>query len=137
MGDRWENHLSKRELKTPLLDYGCGVGFQLVYLKKKGFKNLYGYELPGPQHRIMSEVFRHNGIKLWKGEKMETVLCSHVLEHVEDPEALLEKLRGIGNQLYANCDESPDLAHIAPNEVRKRVNDSLRSRGELNNETYA
>lgn len=134
MGNRWENHLSKKELKTPLLDYGCGVGFSLVYLKKKGFKNLYGYELPGPQHRVMSEVLRHNGIKLWRGEKMETVLCSHVLEHVEDPEALLEKLRGIGNQLYANCDESPDPAHIAPSVVRERVNGSLRERGELSNE---
>lgn len=137
MQKRWENHLSKLDLKTPLLDYGCGVGFQLVYLKKMGIDNLYGYEPPGPTNRVMSEVFRYNGIKLWKDEKMETVLCSHVLEHVEDPEALLEKLRGIGNQLYANCDESPDPAHIAPNEVRKRVNRSLKERGELNNEIYA
>jgi hypothetical protein len=119
------------ELNQPLLDYGCGVGFLLVYLKKMGFKNLYGYELHGPQHRVMSEVFRYNGIKVWKNEKMETVLCSHVLEHVDDPEALLEKLRGIGNQLYAGCDESIDPAHIAPGEVRKRVNASLKENGEL------
>lgn len=127
---RWEKKFSKLDMQQPILDYGCGVGFLLVYLKRMGFDDLYGYEVPGPQHRVMAEMFKYNGIRIWGGERMRTVVCSHVLEHVEDPENLLDKLRNIGDCLYANCDDSSDPCHIASNEVRKRVNDSLRERDE-------
>jgi methyltransferase family protein len=113
--ERWKV-LKDMNLREPILDYGCGVGFQLVWLKRHGFKRLYGHELPGVQHKVMKSMFIKHGIQQWKCRFVNTVLCFNVLEHVKDPVALLEKLQMVGRRVIANICVDHDASHIASHE---------------------
>ena len=130
---RWDSTFSKLELKTPLVDYGCGVGFMLVYLRRMGIEGrLMGWELPDtPQHSVMESMFKRYNIEVWDSTShVETIICNHVLEHLDDPVSKVSMLRSMCNQLHADCEESEDAAHIAPMAIRRQVNDDLRQRGE-------
>ncbi len=109
---RWP-FLQAAGLQEPILDYGCGVGMMLLFLKERGFKNLYAYDIPGIQYDVMQYVMEQHGIQMWDGGKVGTVLCFNVLEHVKDPVGLLETLFAIGDKVIANIDLSDDGPHIA------------------------
>ncbi|MHC4621455.1 MAG: class I SAM-dependent methyltransferase [Planctomycetota bacterium] len=119
---------------SPVLDYGCGVGFFSVWLHNKGYKDLHGYELPGVQREIMVEAFRPRGIKVWDndGGGFNTVLCLNVLEHVEHPLALLERLYELGKRVIADiCIDEHDKMqgpHIAPVDELRECERILRKR---------
>ena len=130
---RWDTNFSKLELEVPLVDYGCGVGFLLVYLRHMGVEGrLMGWELPDtPQHKVMEAMFKHYDIGIWDDTThVSTIICNHVLEHLDDPVGKVTTLRSMCNQLYANCEETEDTAHVAPMAIRRQVNDDLRQRGE-------
>lgn len=132
MEGRWET-LRKLDIKSPVLDYGCGVGFQLLWLDRIGFDRLCGHELPGIQRDIALEAFKPHGIKPWgEGEPVETVLCTNVLEHLPDPVATLTYLKTIGRRVVANvCLDTDDEPHIAPMAERMKCAELLRSWGTL------
>ncbi len=96
-----------------LLDYGCGKGLFIQYLRERGFKNCHGYDPYGPP-----EDFGDPSTLQWG--QFDYILLSDVIEHVEDPYSLLAKLDGllapggqilIGTPNAANIDLSqPDLS---------------------------
>ena len=131
---RW-NVLSKCELKEPILDYGCGVGFLLRWLKREGYDELYGYEVEGVQKRVLRNVTARDGIKIWDNNTPShfgTILCLNVLEHLTDPLPTLTRLRSMCNNLIANCADDPDrLQHTLNSKEIEDIKASLREHGEL------
>lgn len=119
MESRWDG-FSKFTINQPVLDYGCGVGFMLMWLNRIGFTRLYGHELLGIQRDVMLEVCKPHGIRPWgDGEKVDTVLCMNVLEHLKHPVEELVRMKSLGKQVIANvCLDEDDEPHIAPMEAR-------------------
>jgi hypothetical protein len=133
---RWPR-LHEMGLATPILDYGAGVGYLSLWLWSKGYENLYCYEPPGIQREIMKDVFEDRGVSVWDEktpDHFSTVVCINVLEHVENPMALLEKLYGLSNRVIADVciDEDDKLQgpHIAPkDELRECRRILMENRG--------
>lgn len=86
------NEILKNIIPKNIIDIGCGNGFLLKRIREKN-KNL---NLNGTEIAITSKLKKNlkiNNIKLYEkniedidkiNRKFETVLCSHVLEHVLD-----------------------------------------------------
>ncbi|MBD2464421.1 class I SAM-dependent methyltransferase [Oscillatoria sp. FACHB-1407] len=68
-----------------ILDYGCGSGLFVKYLRQQGFSKCYGYDPHACQ-----EEFGNSAI-LRKGP-FNYILLQDVIEHVEDPHVLLSEL---------------------------------------------
>jgi 2-polyprenyl-3-methyl-5-hydroxy-6-metoxy-1,4-benzoquinol methylase len=68
-----------------LLDYGCGSGLFVQYLRQQGFVNCYGYDPYAPQDGFGNPAILKQG-------PFNYILLQDVIEHVEDPRALLNKL---------------------------------------------
>ena len=131
LDNRW-GFLKTKSLRGSILDYGCGVGAQLIYLARLGYDNLYGYELPGIQHDVMVKAFVKHNIKVWKDEQVDIILCTNVLEHVTRPVELLSYLHTVGSTVYANiCMDTHDSPHIAPHDQLEECRNILKSRGGL------
>lgn len=84
---------------TSLLDVGCGSGaFGRVVREKWGCR-VVGVELnpaaAANARLVLDHVFEADIINLSIEERFEVITVNDVLEHVEDPEALLEKLSGL------------------------------------------
>jgi len=136
MGElRWR-YLREMGIMTPVLDYGCGVGVFLLWLHHKGYKDLYGYELPGVQNSIMRAAFENTDIRVWDESPagFKTIICLNVLEHVEHPVELLEKFYSMSNRVIADIcidkDDEGQTPHIAPVDELlecKRILESKRS----------
>lgn len=122
------------QIQEPILDYGCGIGFMLWGLKKAGYSNLHGYEVPGAQHQVLVEASNQAKFNVDIPQQPKTIFCIHVLEHLEDPKSELVKLRSMlapGGKLYANCITANKNEHIADLADRIEINEDLKSRGEL------
>lgn len=68
-----------------LLDYGCGSGLLVQYLRQRGFINCHGYDPYAPV-----EGFGNSSI-LQQGP-FDYILLQDVIEHVENPRTLLSQL---------------------------------------------
>lgn len=68
-----------------LLDYGCGNGIFVKYLRQRGFTNSYGYDPYAPKEGFGSRAILQQG-------PFDYILLQDVIEHVEDPNALLYQL---------------------------------------------
>jgi SAM-dependent methyltransferase len=68
-----------------LLDYGCGWGVFLRFLRERGFVNAVGYD---PYSGV--EAFRDS--RCLRPHAFDYVLLQDVVEHVEDPRALFAEL---------------------------------------------
>jgi 2-polyprenyl-3-methyl-5-hydroxy-6-metoxy-1,4-benzoquinol methylase len=72
-----------------LLDYGCGVnGLFVQYLQQRGFTNAYGYDPYAPEDGFGDPTTLQRG-------PFDYILLQDVIEHVEDPNALLDKLNSL------------------------------------------
>ncbi|WP_035140790.1 class I SAM-dependent methyltransferase [Fischerella sp. PCC 9605] len=72
-----------------LLDYGCGVnGLFVQYLQKRGFANAYGYDPYAPENGF-------GNLTILERKPFDYILLQDVIEHVEDPNALLGKLNSL------------------------------------------
>lgn len=68
-----------------LLDYGCGVnGLVVQYLQKRG-ANSYGYDPYAPEDGF-------GNLKTLQRGPFDYILLQDVIEHIEDPHALLREL---------------------------------------------
>lgn len=127
---RW-TVLSKMKLVEPILDYGCGVGALLVYLRRMGFNDVMGHELDGIQKKVMREAFKANQIREWDGQQVETILCMNVLEHVVDPVTMLKYLMTVGKRVIANVCTAEGPSHIASHESLEECRKMLQEAGTL------
>ncbi len=84
-----------------ILEIGCGNGFFLEALKKKGIKDLFGVEAslkmvseapPYLKKRITTDIFKQ---KQFPDNNFDAVLCFHTLDHVVDPNRFIKLARGI------------------------------------------
>ncbi|HEV7670177.1 MAG TPA: class I SAM-dependent methyltransferase [Thermoanaerobaculia bacterium] len=83
---------------TPLLDYGFGAGGFLHGLVRKGFRNLWGYDLP--QNLANRDRLRAAGVHAYSGDErdqlprdhFQCIRLEHVLEHLPEPIATLRGL---------------------------------------------
>jgi 2-polyprenyl-3-methyl-5-hydroxy-6-metoxy-1,4-benzoquinol methylase len=82
-----------------VLDIGCGQGVFLEMMRDRGFE-VCGVELGEESSRIA----RERGLNVITGdlssldaekESFDAVLMSHLMEHVDDPVALLESVRDL------------------------------------------
>lgn len=125
---RWER-IGRMGIEEPVLDYGCGVGFLLLWMKRVGFTRLYGHELEGVTKRVATDA----GIEWWKpGYKVSTVLCINVLEHLPDPVGTLLYLKNFSPCVIANTNmDRHEDQHIAPEAELTRCTEMLREWGTL------
>lgn len=68
-----------------LLDYGCGSGAFLQFLRKTGYRQCEGYDAYNPafaDERLLGRTY-------------DCVLAQDVLEHTDDPSSLLRRLRDL------------------------------------------
>ena len=89
-----------------LIDYGCGSGSFVQFLRSAGYPHCVGYDR-------FNSAFAKEGLL---GEKYDCVFSQDVLEHVDDPLALLDVLRGLvalGGLLATGTPNASaiDLAH--------------------------
>jgi 2-polyprenyl-3-methyl-5-hydroxy-6-metoxy-1,4-benzoquinol methylase len=68
-----------------VLDYGCGSGLFLSFLKERGFEQVFGYD-------EYSERFTDKAVL---AEVYDCVLTQDVIEHVPEPLALVRTLHGL------------------------------------------
>ncbi len=125
--------LEDYDIEEPVLDYGCGVGFLLTWLKRMGYEDLTGLDTPGVTGSFAHDWLTSQGMKFTHElrDHYKTIVCLNVLEHFKDPMAELQKLQMHCDRLIANCDKSEDEAHIAPQEARDEVIAELRRTGSL------
>ena len=95
------NYILKNYSKDKyILDYGCGSGLILAYLKLIGYKNIYGVDIR--EHKVRKFIlnllkFKDNKITLMKQKlpfsenKFDLVISNTVLEHVQDIENYLKR----------------------------------------------
>ncbi len=68
-----------------LLDYGCANGLFIQYLRQRGFANCHGYDPYAPQEGVGDPTTLQRG-------PFDYISLQDVIEHVEDPNALLYEL---------------------------------------------
>ncbi len=91
-----------------ICDVGCGAGFFLYYLKKKGYENIYGVDV-SPQQieqcRKMGlyNVILNDSVDYLRNnpDRFDAIYCSNVLEHLPD-DKILELLRAMFVSLKSN-----------------------------------
>ena len=85
-----------------VIDVGCGAGYLLVDLQRRGFECL-GIDFNPDLVRVANERFgvpaRVDDVRNLAaiGARFDVALLSHVLEHVDDPIGLLRHIRQIMN----------------------------------------
>jgi len=68
-----------------VLDYGCGIGLLVEYLRLRGYADAHGYDAFAPGFDDASLLER----------RYDFIVCQDVIEHVDDPLGLLSRLRGM------------------------------------------
>jgi len=92
---RYKHKIISRYKKNPgsLLDYGCGTGAFLTYMKGRGW-TIMGLE---PNHEARKEAEKKTGIPITKSAeeirgRYDLVTLWHVLEHTKNPTLELKRL---------------------------------------------
>ena len=76
---------------TNVLDYGCGSGGFVKYLRDKSI-NAYGYD-PIVQYDALGESDFLTNRQIWENKKYDIIFLWHVLEHTHNPLALVQNLK--------------------------------------------
>lgn len=99
LADRLQQAIGQGKGKR-VLDIGCGQGAFLEMMRSRGFE-VCGVELGAESSRIARE---ERGLNVITGdlsrlevenESFDAALMSHLIEHVDDPVALLERVRDL------------------------------------------
>ncbi|MBV9744051.1 MAG: class I SAM-dependent methyltransferase [Acidobacteriia bacterium] len=91
-----------------ILDYGCGGGGFVRFLREKGYSNAFGYDPYVPEYADASLL----------EERYDAVTTWDVIEHVEDPRGFLEsmtKLLRPGGLLVVGTPNAENLNLNHPN----------------------
>ena len=82
----------------PILDIGCRDGHMLSLLKEDGYKELYGIDIvENPLHyeHIRYSKCDANDMSMFEDSKFKIVILSHVLEHIETPQKVIDEIHRI------------------------------------------
>lgn len=100
--------------KLELLDVGCGSGDFLRYLKaKRDNSELYGIDLIPNQHPAINFI-EGDLLKETINKKFNVVTALHVIEHLEQPQLLMDKIRGMlasEGLLFVTTDDDRSLIY--------------------------
>jgi len=84
-----------KDLDSVILDFGCGVGHFLYFLKQKGYRNFYGVDISAQQvdycrKNITDKVQEINGIDFLKSNnnRYDLITAHDVLEHISKDHVL-------------------------------------------------
>ncbi len=100
-----------------MLDYGCGNGAFVEYLRGRGFKNCHGYDPYGSAEGTGDRAALRKG-------PFDFILLQDVLEHVEDPHVLLSELDGHlapGGHVLVGTPNAENLDLARPGEFLNEV----------------
>ena len=94
-----------------ILDYGCGNGIFIQFLRERGFNDVTGYD----------PYF--TGFEALPQRQFDCVIANDVIEHVADPRAMVTECTGLtkpGGLLYiGTADSEPvEMAHLEPHLMR-------------------
>jgi len=80
--------------KSPVLDFGCGIGRLVLDLNRRGFK-AYGFEPFSNDSSLSARIFNNwsKARRVLKGVSLVT--CIEVLEHLRDPNAVVSEISKI------------------------------------------
>ncbi|MEX2007361.1 MAG: methyltransferase domain-containing protein [Candidatus Levyibacteriota bacterium] len=89
-----------------ILDAGCGEGFTLVKLIENGIgKKLEGVEYSEIAIKLSKKINPHLNIRFgtvyelpYKDNSFDLVLCTEVLEHLEEPEKALAEIKRVSKK---------------------------------------
>lgn len=91
----FEKILSKTTLNN-VLDFGCGYGTLISYVKKKYNKEILGYDINENAIAILKEKnIKYINSLNEINEGFDTIISSNVLEHIEDDEKTLNQLNNL------------------------------------------
>jgi len=109
--------LSRAGLTTrhSILDYGCGNGAFVTYLRRRGYARAEGYD----------PYSRHHADKAVLDREFDFVVAQDVIEHAPDPLTLLEQLMARVHPVHGV------LAIGTPDAARLRLADPLEAIGRL------
>lgn len=121
-GTKAPYHRMIRRLVSPgskLLDYGCGIGADGLRLLEQGYEVSFA-DFDNPSVAFLRWRLRRRrldaGVHDVEGDLpggADLVYCFDVVEHVEDPEAFLERLEGLAAVVVVNfLEPMPDDTHV-------------------------
>lgn len=93
------------------LDYGCGTGLFVNYLKEQKFVNSYGYDPYSAKENFGDS-------RVLKNKPFDYILLQDVIEHVEDPNTLLSELNSLlapGGYILIGTPNAANLDLSQPN----------------------
>lgn len=88
-------------LEAPILDVGCGVGQLAKLLSQSGFKTIDGTDWLQPNalgenlnyfREFKQQNLNEDGLKSYASESYDTIVCSDVIEHLENPAFIFREL---------------------------------------------
>jgi 2-polyprenyl-3-methyl-5-hydroxy-6-metoxy-1,4-benzoquinol methylase len=85
-----------------ILDYGCGSGSFVRFLQQEGFSSVRGYD-------AYAEEFRDDSLL---AQRYDCIVSQDVIEHVDDPIALLARFDQLAKPGALICIGTPDAAAI-------------------------
>ena len=96
-----------------IVEIGCGKGYFTELLKKRGFKNIYGFDpaYEGDNQNITKDYFGEK----YKSINADLVILRHVLEHIEKPYEFLTHIQNATSKDTKILIEVPDFEWIVEN----------------------
>lgn len=97
-----KNYLNSNSL---ILDVGCGSGNLLLKLKREGYLHLFGSDFSIESIKLTEKKFGKNvfqadltKIEDYKNNKYDGIICSEVLEHIENDNLAIQNIKLLLNK---------------------------------------
>ena len=88
-----------------ILDVGCGEGFTLKYLTKKGKFSLHGIDSSKEAIRLARKIAPKSRLRVgdvtklpFKGNSFDIVLLLEILEHLENPKKIIKEVKRLAKK---------------------------------------
>ena len=92
--------LRYKKKKLKILDFGCGNALGCGRYLFNNIDDYLGYDIYKPSIDFAISNFKNKNIKfsnIFPKKKFDVIICSEVLEHLEDPTIILKKLNNLLN----------------------------------------
>ncbi len=127
------NNLKKIVKKNyKVLDVGCGNGY-IAYSLSNYVKQIICIDYNIKAIQQAKKKFNKKNIKFFLGDvlkidkskikNIDMIICSHLIEHLDNPFSFLKSLKMFNSKIYI---EVPDLENDNINQVKTKINSQLR-----------